>query len=102
METKNKLNKQLSLRGVIAGLLVIGGLMCGIYYLAIFDPSVEVPSTEIAGETFGGGRVNNLGLMQDRQNGIYLGFGAAALGLAIEFFGRRPKEESGSETKKEK
>ncbi len=85
-----------TLRSLLTYILVIGGLICGIYFLAFFDTSVEVPSQEIFGQTIGGGRVNNLGLMQDRQNGIYLGFGATIVGLAIGFFGERRKDEGES------
>ena len=92
MENKKFYSRSVSGRSLIAGLLLIGGLGCGIYYLAFFTTSVEVPQQEIMGQVFGGGEVNNIGLMQDRQNGIYLGFGAAVVGLALEYFGRRPKD----------
>lgn len=64
---------------LLAYTLLIGGILCGGYFLTAFDTSVEVPG----GAEFGIDRVNNIGLMQDRQMGIYLGFGAAAVGLII-------------------
>jgi hypothetical protein len=67
MENKKFYNKSFSGRSLVAGLLLIGGLVCGIYYLVFFTTSVEVPQQEIMGQVFGGGEVNNIGLMQDRQ-----------------------------------
>ncbi len=61
--------------------LVIIGLIIAGYFYFLFDTSVPVESHYISGYgTIGGGRVNNLGLMQDRT----LGFGA---GLAIAIVG---------------
>jgi hypothetical protein len=91
MENKKWYHKSISFRSILPGLLIVGGLVCGVYFLMFFDTSVQVPQQEIMGQTIGGERVNNLGLMQDRQNGIYLGFGALAVGLAFEFFGNRRK-----------
>jgi hypothetical protein len=51
--------------------------------MAYFDPSVAVPQTEILGRTIGGGRVNNLGLMQDKQNALMLGCAVAVVGLML-------------------
>lgn len=61
----------------IGGLMIVGGVLGAIYFLLIFDSSVPLPM---------GGRVNNLGLMADRQNGLIFSFGVALLGVAIEFF----------------
>ncbi len=77
------MKKQISLLGTLGLLLLLGGLLVGGYFLIYFDTSVEVPKTELFGQTYGGGRVNNLGLMNTRQNGINLGFGAAVVGLFI-------------------
>jgi hypothetical protein len=92
MENKKFYNKSFSGRSLVAGILLIGGLWCGIYYLVFFTTSVEVPQQEIMGQVIGGEEINNIGLMQDRQNGIYLGFGAAVVGLALGYFGKRPKD----------
>ena len=64
---------------------MILGVLCALYFLLIFDTSVAVPTTDFMGTTIGGGRVNNLGLMSTRSNGIMFGFGLAILG-AIAFF----------------
>ena len=92
MENKKFYSKNISIRSVVAGLLLAGGLLCGIYFLFFFNTSVETPDRLIMGQFIRGERINNLGLMQDKQNGIYLGFGAAVVGLALEFFGKRPKD----------
>lgn len=61
----------------IVGLVLMGIGFIGIaYFFLVFDTSVVVPF-------FGGGRVNNLGLMQDRQNGLMMSGGAFALGAII-------------------
>src|SRR4030095_4910648 len=68
-------------RSTRGGALVIIGLIIAGYFYFLFDTSVPVESHYISGYgTIGGGRVNNLGLMQDRT----LGFGA---GLAIAIVG---------------
>ena len=88
------MDKKISLLRVLGVVLVIGGLFAGVYYLVFFDTSVEVPQREILGSVYGGGRVNNLGLMNDRQNGIYLGFGAAVVGLACLGFESRNRKKA--------
>jgi hypothetical protein len=77
-----------SLARIVGLLLLVGGLSGSVYFYGFFDTSIEVPTREILGTTIGGGRVNNLGLMQDRQNGIIFGFGAAIVGGLLMFVGR--------------
>lgn len=61
--------------------MFIGGLAALAYYFNM-DVSVAVPTTDIPGlGSVGGGRVNNMGLMQDRQNGLMLGGVVASLGF---------------------
>ncbi len=76
---------------VVGLLLVLSGLGAAVYCFAIFDVSVEVPRQEILGITIGGGRVANLSLMAERQNGILFGFGAAFVGGIFMFLGRETK-----------
>ena len=64
-------------------LLLIGGGLAAAYFLFAFDPSVP---------TGAGGRVNNLGLMQDRQNGILVSVGALIVGTLMLLFGNRSKK----------
>ena len=56
--------------GCLGSLFAVIGMIGLIYFFLIFDTSVPVPTSTIMGETYGGGRVNNLGLMSDRQNGM--------------------------------
>jgi hypothetical protein len=59
------------------------------FSFANMDTSVAVPTTTFMGETFSGGRVHNIGLMQQRQNGLILSLAVSALGLIIAILGRR-------------
>jgi hypothetical protein len=65
-----------------AALLLLGGL-AAFYFFFIFDTTVEVPSTEFMGTEIGGGRIMNIGLMADRQNGIMLSIGSAVVGSIL-------------------
>lgn len=62
-------------------LLLLGGLAVSAYFFLAFDTSVES----------GMGRVNNLGLMADRQNGIILGIGLSVVGTIMLVIGARGK-----------
>lgn len=62
-------------------LLLIGGLAVTGYFFLGYDTSVES----------GIGRVNNLGLMADRQNGIIIGIGLAVIGTIMLVIGSRGK-----------
>jgi hypothetical protein len=53
--------------------LCVLGLVVAAYFLVAFDTSVEVPGND-------GRRVNNLGLMADRQNGLIVSVGAVIVG----------------------
>lgn len=75
--------RQIGCLSVIGVLMIIGGIVAVIYFAAFFDTSVETPATEILGQTIGGGRVNNIGLINDRSNGIMIGIGAAIFGLIL-------------------
>lgn len=65
----------------IGVLLLIGGLIVTGYFFLAFDTSVES----------GIGRVNNLGLMADRQNGIIIGIGLGIVGTIMLAIGSRGK-----------
>jgi len=62
-------------------LLLVAGLAVAAYFFLAFDTSVES----------GMGRVNNLGLMADRQNGIIIGIGLGVVGAIILVIGSRSK-----------
>jgi hypothetical protein len=68
--------------------MLLGGVLAACYFLFLFDTSVAVPTTEFMGVSVGGGRVNNIGLMADRQNGIIFSLGIAVLGMFLMFLGR--------------
>lgn len=68
---------------IAGGLLLLVGLLWAGYYFAIFDVSVEVPTGSFMGYEYGGGRVNNIGLMAQRQNGILIGMGVAVIGAIL-------------------
>lgn len=75
------------LHSKLAGYLIIGGVLGAVYFFLFFDTSVAVPNGEILGID----RVNNLGLMSDRQNGMLFCLAIAATGAVIEFFARSRK-----------
>lgn len=60
-------------------LLLLAGLVVTAFFFFGFDTSVES----------GVGRVNNLGLMADRQNGILIGLGLAIVGTIMLVIGSR-------------
>jgi peptidoglycan/LPS O-acetylase OafA/YrhL len=64
---------------LLATILIIAGIASLVYFLFFFDTSVAVPTQEFTG----GGRVNNLGLLQDRQNGIIVSSVALMIGVII-------------------
>ncbi|HEX9940798.1 MAG TPA: zinc ribbon domain-containing protein [Thermoanaerobaculia bacterium] len=73
----------------VGALLFLGGIAFAVYYFAYFDTIVAVPTTEIFGQQIGGGRVHNLGLMQERQNGLIFSSVAAVVGLLLVFMADR-------------
>jgi len=62
-------------------LFLLVGIVTAGYFFFGFDPSVES----------GMGRVNNLGLMADRQNGIIVGIGLGVVGAIMLAIGARGK-----------
>jgi hypothetical protein len=66
---------------IIGTLFLIGGLAVIAYFFLAFDTSVES----------GFGRVNNLGLMADRQNGIIIGVGLSLVGTIMFVIASRNK-----------
>ncbi|MCX7826817.1 MAG: hypothetical protein N2689_14850, partial [Verrucomicrobiae bacterium] len=75
----------LTFLGVI---MFVGGMIGLIYYWQFFDTSVSVPIERFFGQTFGGGRVHNIGLMQERQSGMIISGIAAALGFICVLLGQ--------------
>lgn len=60
-------------------ILIAAGIVIGSYFLAIYDTSVSVPG----GAVLGIDRVNNLGLMQNREIGIIVAVLIIAIGVAM-------------------
>ena len=70
---------------------IVGGVCCAIYFFMFFDTSVAVPGVALLG--IPDMRVNNMGLLQDKQNGMLFGIGAAVVGAILVAFGaKKPKE----------
>jgi hypothetical protein len=88
------MHKEISLLTTLGVVLLVGGLAVGVYFLTFYDTSVAVPQTELFGQTYGGGRVNNIGLLNDKQNGIDLGFGASVVGLILLCFQHYNKKQN--------
>ena len=72
-----------SLLRILGLLILLGGAALAIYYYASFDTTVEVPKSEFMGNSIGGGRVHNIGLMQQQHNGIMMGIATAVIGLVL-------------------
>jgi len=66
---------------VLGILLLLAGLAAIGFFFLVFDPSVAS----------GMGRVNNLGLMADRQNGIIVGIGLGVVATIMLVIGARGK-----------
>lgn len=64
--------------------LVIGGLAGLWYYGSYFDTSVSVPG----GSVIGIERVHNIGLIEQRKDGILFSFAAAIFGALLIYLGR--------------
>jgi len=64
------LNREILPPGCVSMLL---GAALAFYFVLVFDTSVEVPRSNYFGYSYGGGRVNNIGLMQDQMIGIVVG-----------------------------
>lgn len=68
----------------LTALLILAGAGIIIYYMFFFDTSVAVPGAESLG--IESGRVNNIGLLADKQNGILCGFGLAFFGVIAAIY----------------
>lgn len=78
----------------MSGLKVLGCIILIVAILIIayywnMDTSVNVPVKEIMGQTIGGSRVHNIGLMQDRQNGLMVGLVFLITSILLLLFGKR-------------
>ena len=71
---------------VLGGLILAAGVLMVLGALSM-DVSVQVPVQTFMGESYGGGRVNNIGLMNDRQNLMLLGSALGIGGLLLTLLG---------------
>jgi hypothetical protein len=82
----------------IGFLLFVLGLS-GVLYFWGMDTTVEVPRKSVMGIEVGGGRVHNIGLMQERQNGLLVSGGVCAVGLFLTIFAAsRPGQQASGES----
>jgi hypothetical protein len=72
----------------LAIVLILAGAAAVIYFAFGYDTSVEVPTTHFLGQEIGGGRVQNIGRLSERQNGIIGGFGVTVVGILLEIVRR--------------
>jgi hypothetical protein len=67
---------------IICLFFIILSLGAAVYFFFAFHKRVEAGTL---------GRVDNIGLMAERQNGILFGFGAAIFGLLFSMLAREPR-----------
>jgi hypothetical protein len=85
-------------RGTLSFIQRLGALLCAlgaigaVFFFAAFDTSVQVPVREVLGQTVGGGRVNNLGLMNQQENAIIISCVVALIGVILLVVGRIPPQ----------
>ena len=82
-----KISRDNSVLRVLGLIAFIVGFGIFIYYWRFFDTTVSVPTMELFGQTIGGGQVNNIGLMQDKQNGLLFGGIVTVLGFICSLVG---------------
>jgi hypothetical protein len=75
--------RDISMGKLLGSLLLLAGLCGAFYYWQVFDTSVETPVVQFMGQAIGGGRVHNIGLMQERQTGLLVSGGGVSLGLIL-------------------
>jgi hypothetical protein len=97
-ETKNKTvndgNNARSTARTIGLIFIFAGLITAAFFTLIYDTSIAVPRT--TADSVGNqqisemmpNRVNNLGKLQERQNGILGGIGISILGSIIMLYGK--------------
>ena len=79
---------------ILGVLLFLGGFGTLLYFWMFFDPSVTIPTQEFMGQTIGGGKINNLGLMNDRQNGIIVSSLFTLIGFICIILGQNSKSKA--------
>ena len=65
---------------VLGTMIFLGGAIGTTHYYSM-DTSVEVPTREVFGTSVGGGRVHNIGLLDERRNGLMVCLAITGLGF---------------------
>lgn len=65
----------------LGAIVFLGALLAFGYFLGFYETSVEVPMKEVFGQKIGGGRVHNLGLMENRRLGLMISGGFMIVGF---------------------
>lgn len=87
-------NQSVSGMNVLGLFIFIIAAAATYYYAFAFDTTVAVPSVTISGTQIGGGLVNNVGLMNEKSNGILMGVGGCILGVLFMVIGSMRKRKS--------
>ncbi len=93
-EEAGSLNKLLEYVGIV---MLLGGIAGAVYFFLFFNTTVTTPTIDVSGQSIGGGQVNNIGLMADRQNGLILSIGSSILGTLLLFAGHSMTEKAKSQ-----
>jgi DNA-directed RNA polymerase subunit RPC12/RpoP len=73
---------------VVGSLLFLGGLLSAISYFNM-DTTVRVPANGLFGDAGENRRVHNVGLMDERRNGLIVSLAVAGGGFALAYIGQR-------------
>lgn len=65
------------------GQILLGIGIVGLLYFWGMDTTTAVPGIDFLGERIGGGKVHNIGLMQDRQIGMTISSILMATGIVV-------------------
>jgi len=68
---------------LLGAFLFLGGVAFAVYYFDFFDTSVSTSTGDLMIRRAGGELVHNLGLMQERRNGLLISSLVALLGLGL-------------------
>ncbi len=82
----------------LGALLLLGGILGAAYYFFAFDTTVATGGDPILGQSSGGNRVHNIGLLVQRQNGLILSIAAVVVGAILFSVGHFISEQSKQRT----
>jgi len=61
--------------------MLVAGLLTAGYFLFVFDPTLAAPGSALLG--IPSERVNNIGLLADKQNGVIVGIALVFLSVGL-------------------